>query len=161
MPRLRSVVVLLSIIPAILLGACGDSDKVTGPAPTIEATTFAPSLGIDLSTFTKTTGGLYYKDLVVGQGAVVGLGQFASVRYAGYFTSGVSFDSTKAGDPLLEFQVGRGQVIEGWDIGAIGMRVGGQRQLIIPPSLGYGSSDYRGIPGNSILVFKVTMVSVR
>ena len=161
MLRFRRAVAVLSIIPLISLSACGGSDKVTGPPPTIETTTFAPSLGIDLPTFTKTTGGLYYKDLVVGQGAIVGLGQVASVRYAGYFTSGVSFDSTKAGDPLLEFQVGKGQVIAGWDIGAIGMRVGGQRQLIIPPSLGYGESDYQGIPGNSILVFKVTMVSVK
>ena len=77
------------------------------------------------------------------------------VQYAGFFRSGVGFDSGS-----FDFTTGTGMAISGMDEGVRGMRVGGQRQLIVPPSLGYGSSGYGSIPGNSILVFNVTLTNV-
>ncbi len=142
---------------ALALGACESS---TSSEPSIEDTEFASSLGVDLAASTKTASGLYYRDLAVGTGALVQAGTRVNVRYAGYFTNGQMFDQRTAAQAPLTFTVGAGQVIEGWDEGLVGMRVGGRRQLIIPPSLGYGPDDYGPIPGNSILVFTVELVSI-
>ena len=157
MPRLRSIALAASLLPGLWLAGCSDSTT----APTVESATFASSLGIDLSTYTKTSSGLYYKDLVVGSGATVANGQTVSVHYTGYFTNGNVFDSNPSTAAPFAFHLGQSEVIKGWDIGVAGMRVGGQRELIVPPSLGYGSSDYLSIPGNSILVFVVTVVSAK
>jgi peptidylprolyl isomerase len=161
MSRSRFTALLVAFLPVLSLSACG-SDSTTAPsAPSIESTTFASSLGIDLSTYTKTASGLYYRDLSVGSGATVQNGQTVSVFYTGYFTDGRVFDSRASTATPFGFVLGASQVIKGWDLGIPGMRVGGRRELIIPPSLGYGSSDYQGIPGNSILVFIVTVVNVQ
>jgi len=128
------------------------------PAPSIEETSFAPSLGVDLAASTKTTGGLYYRDLSVGFGAVVTSGQQVQVHYTGWLANGSQFDSNVAGQTPYSFHLGAGEVIQGWDLGVPGMRVGGQRQLIIPPALGYGAAGSDPIPGNAILVFKVEVV---
>ncbi|HEU4563148.1 MAG TPA: FKBP-type peptidyl-prolyl cis-trans isomerase [Gemmatimonadaceae bacterium] len=142
----------------LAFAACGSGS--TGPdAPDIENTTFAPALGVDLAASTKTSSGLYYRDITVGAGAVVSPGQEVSVHYTGWLSDGTKFDENTAGEVPLTFHLGGGQVIAGWDQGVAGMRVGGKRQLIIPPSLGYGSSDYGPIPGNSILVFDIEVVS--
>ncbi|HEU0015431.1 MAG TPA: FKBP-type peptidyl-prolyl cis-trans isomerase [Longimicrobium sp.] len=155
MRSLRSLTLLLAA--ALALGACESS---TGSEPSIEETEFASSLGVDLAASTKTASGLYYRDLAVGTGAVVQAGTRANVRYVGYFANGTVFDQRTAAQSPFSFTVGAGQVIEGWDEGVVGMKVGGRRQLIIPPSLGYGSQDYGPIPGNSILVFTVEVVSI-
>jgi FKBP-type peptidyl-prolyl cis-trans isomerase len=158
MPRLRSIAIAAALLPGLWLAGCSDSTT----APTVESATFASSLNIDLSTYTKTASGLYYKDLVVPPaGAAVANGQLVSVHYTGYFTNGKVFDSNPSTATPFAFHLGQNEVIKGWDIGVAGMRVGGQRELIVPPSLGYGSSDYQSIPGNSILVFIVTVVSAK
>jgi FKBP-type peptidyl-prolyl cis-trans isomerase len=115
----------------------------------IEATTFATSLGVNLSASTKTASGLYYRDIRVGTGTTIAGGQLLTVKYTGALANGTVFDAG-----TYSFTI-PGQVIQGWNEGLIGMKVGGSRQLIIPPSLGYGSGDYNGIPGNSVLVFTV------
>ena len=79
------------------------------------------------------------------------------MRYTGWLSTGSQFDSNQSTG--FQFTLGAGQVIQGWDVGVRGMLVGGQRQLIIPASMGYGESGTQGIPGNSILVFNVTMMS--
>ncbi|HEX2080608.1 MAG TPA: FKBP-type peptidyl-prolyl cis-trans isomerase [Longimicrobium sp.] len=140
---------------SLLSAACDASPT----EPTIENTEFASSLGVDLSQMTKTSSGLYYRDLAVGTGAVVQSGQTVGVYYRGWFPNGTQFDSRVTGQPPFSFRVGTGQVITGWDQGIPGMRVGGRRQLVVPPSLGYGPVDYGLIPGNSILVFEVQVVS--
>ena len=121
----------------------------------IESTTFAPALGVDLAASTKTPSGLYYRDVAVGTGPALAPGQNVSMRYVGSFADGKVFDSNPAPKPLFSFRLGSGQVIAGWDEGLVGMKVGGRRQLIIPPTLGYGPKDYGPIPGNSVLVFTV------
>jgi FKBP-type peptidyl-prolyl cis-trans isomerase FkpA len=143
---------------ALLVAACG-KDSTSPPEPKIEETTFAPALGVDLATMTKTPDGLYYKDLVVGTGATIANGQLINARYTGWFPDGTQFDSNVDAASPYPFNLGRGQVIAGWDLGLVGMKVGGKRQLVIPPSLGYGPDPYFEIPGNSILVFQVEVVS--
>ena len=145
---------LALLLPLALL-ACSGSDEVL----TIEQTNFASSLGVDLAASTKTASGLYYRDVVVGSGAVVAAGQQLTVHYTGWLANGTQFDSNGPADTPYPFQLGTGAVIQGWDLGVPGMRVGGRRQLIIPPALAYGANGYGPIPGNAILVFMVEVVS--
>lgn len=146
---------------ALSFGACG-SDEPTAPVATsIETTTFAPVLGVNIASSTKTTSGLYYRDIVVGTGALVATGQSLSMHYTGWLADGTQFDINGPNDTPFPFVLGVSNVIAGWHLGITGMRVGGQRQLIIPPSLGYGAQANGKIPGNSILVFNVTVVSAK
>lgn len=129
------------------------------PAQDITTVTFASNLGINIASMTKTTGGAYYQDVSVGNGATAVTANHLTVNYTGYLTNGTSFD-TSIGKSPFGFTLGQGQVIQGWDEGLVGMRVGGTRKLVIPPSLGYGATQVGSIPGNSILVFTVTLVSI-
>ena len=108
-------------------------------------------------------------DVVVGDGAEATAGKTVSVHYTGWLYDlaapdhkGKKFDSSRdRGDPF-GFRLGAGQVIKGWDQGVAGMKVGGQRTLIIPPDLGYGARGAGGvIPGNATLVFDVELLGVR
>lgn len=143
-----------------LTGACLGGESVA-PERSIEETTFASALGVNLAASTKTANGAYYRDIVVGTGAVVATGQNVSVRYTGWFSNGVQFDSNLSASSPLTFKLGAGEVIDGFDEGLAGVRVGGKRQIIVPPSLGYGPYDYGPIPGNSILVFSVEVVAAQ
>ena len=146
----------------MVAGACGGSNA-TGPVPDpdITMTTFAPALGIDLSKMTKTASGLYWRDLTMGTGATVLVGKSIAIYYIGWLADGTQFDARQPGSDLLRFQVGTGAVIAGFDEGVRGMAVGGRRQLIIPPSLGYGSNAKPTIPANSILVFQIDLVAIQ
>src|SRR5205085_1982562 len=126
----------------------------------IENTTFATSLGVNLAASTKTASGLYYRDITVGTGTAIATGKKVGAYYVLSFSNGTQVQALTSGTPF-SFTVGNQEVIKAWDEGFVGMKVGGVRQLIVPPSLGYGSSDYNGIPGNSVLVFTVTAVSAQ
>ena len=151
----------------LLVLACGGdhsaADAKAAPAAGSGApagATFAPSLEVDLSTMTKTPSGLYYRDLVGGDGKVVAPGQFVAAKYTGWLTNGTQFDATGPNGSPYVFKIGGGQVIKGWDEGLLGMKVGGIRQLVVPPELGYGAAGSSGvIPPNAILVFRVEVVS--
>ena len=146
----------LALLPLLLVAVASCSDSAPF-VPNIDTTNFAPSLNVNLAASTKTASGLYYRDITVGAGALVPVASGASVTttYAGYLRNGTEFDS---GD-LPAFTTGTGAVIDGYDEGVRGMRVGGQRQLIIPPSLGYGSRASGSIPANSILIFVITLTA--
>lgn len=146
-----------TLVATLFLAAC--SRSIEG-APVTEPATFAPSLNVDLATATRLASGMYTKDLVVGTGAAVQTGQTLSMRYAGWLSNGTPFDATGNRAPF-QFVLGAGQVIAGWDQGVAGMKVGGKRQLIIPPTLGYGAAGVGPIPGNSILVFTVEVVAAQ
>jgi FKBP-type peptidyl-prolyl cis-trans isomerase FkpA len=152
------------ILVLILLAACGPKEPVVisnTPASIAEAS-FADSLGIDLEKFDTNASGLYWRDLVVGDGPVVRAGQVVSVNYDGRFPDGRQFDASDPGDPI-QFPIGVRRVIDGWDQGVVGMHVGGKRQLIIPPALGYGATGAGGgvIPPNATLVFTVEVVGAQ
>jgi len=141
---------LLALLPIAFAGCLGDtSTGVINPEVPIESTTFASSLGVNLAASTKTADGMYYRDIRVGTGKTIAAGDSLTVKYTGSFANGTVFDAGTYGFTIP------GQVIQGWNEGLLGMNVGGSRQLIIPPSLGYGQYDYNGIPGNSVLVFTV------
>ncbi|MCA1826456.1 MAG: FKBP-type peptidyl-prolyl cis-trans isomerase [Myxococcales bacterium] len=142
---------------ALLLAACAG----TAPPATIENTSFDPRLNVDLPASTKTADGLYYRDLVTGTGAPLTAGQMVSVHYVGALPNGTVFDARTGSAPTYDFQLGVHDVIQGWDEGLLGAAVGSTRQLIIPPSLGYGPYAVGGLPPNSILVFTVAIVSAQ
>jgi FKBP-type peptidyl-prolyl cis-trans isomerase len=107
--------------------------------------------------------GLEINDLVVGTGEPAVKGDTLSMHYTGWLYSdgqrGEKFDSSLDSGLPFRFKLGAGEVIEGWDRGIEGMRVGGKRELIIPPELGYGASGYPpDIPPNSTLNFEVQLL---
>jgi peptidylprolyl isomerase len=111
----------------------------------------------------STSSGLQYWDLKEGTGTTASAGKSVSVHYTGWLASnGKKFDSSvDRGQPFM-FQLGAGQVIKGWDEGVSGMKVGGKRQLRIPPELGYGSRGAGGvIPPNATLIFDVELLAVK
>ena len=129
--------------------------------PDIESTSFAPALGIELGSMSKTPGGAYIRDLSPGIGEPVGPGQQVGIHYQGNLANGQPFDANGPTDPPYVFRLGAAEVVPGFDEGVRGMRVGGRRQVIIPPALGYGAQANGPIPANSILVFTIALVSVK
>ena len=102
------------------------------------------------------------EDLVVGTGVEATKGKTVSVHYTGWLTNGTKFDSSKDRNRPFDFGLGKGQVIQGWDDGVTGMKVGGKRKLTIPPELGYGAGGAGGvIPPNATLVFEVELLGVK
>ena len=105
---------------------------------------------------------LIIEELTVGEGATAAAGQSVLVHYTGWLTDGTKFDSSVDRSDPFEFNLGRGQVIAGWDQGVAGMQIGGKRKLTIPPELGYGSRGAGGvIPPNATLVFDVELLGIR
>jgi FKBP-type peptidyl-prolyl cis-trans isomerase len=100
-------------------------------------------------------------DVVIGKGEEVKNGNTVSVHYIGTLQNGTEFDnSQKRGEPFT-FTVGEGMVIKGWEEGLIGMKKGGQRLLVIPPSMGYGANAIGPIPPNSTLLFSIELVEIK
>ncbi len=143
----------------LMAGIAGCSEATTTPQPeSIETATFATSLGVNLAASTRTAQGVYLRDITVGTGAAIATLDSVAVRYTGYFKDGTAFNSNDdPSAPLFEVRVGAHQVIDGFDAGMLGMRVGGVRQVIIPPSQGYATGSLAG----KILIFNVSMVAKR
>jgi FKBP-type peptidyl-prolyl cis-trans isomerase FkpA/FKBP-type peptidyl-prolyl cis-trans isomerase FklB len=108
-----------------------------------------------------TSSGLYYYETQAGTGKQATKGSIVKVHYTGKFMDGKVFDSSvERGEPI-EFTLGVGQVIKGWDEGIALMKVGGKATLIIPSKLGYGAKGVGPIPGNTPLIFDVELVEVK
>jgi FKBP-type peptidyl-prolyl cis-trans isomerase len=161
MPKISVIIAGLVLLAVSAMA----QTKTTHTAATKKPTTAArPNSSVP----TKVTGpgvttptGLQYWDITVGTGEKVIRGEKALVQYTGWLTNGKKFDSSVGGPPF-KFTVGAGEVIKGWDEGVAGMKVGGKRQLRIPPDLGYGARGAGGdIPPNSTLIFDVQLVGVR
>jgi FKBP-type peptidyl-prolyl cis-trans isomerase FkpA len=140
---MRRVTRCLALAAVLTMASCSGSN------------TSAP--GTSNGTFTQT-------DLVVGTGATANTGNQVTVAYSGWLYDttktdgkGTLFDSNSS----FPFTLGAGSVIAGWDQGVVGMRVGGQRRLIIPPELAYGATGRSGIPPNATLLFDITLNAVQ
>jgi len=106
-------------------------------------------------------GELIIEDIIVGQGAEAVKYSIVTVNYTGWLEDGTKFDSSlNTGREPLRFTLGAGQMIQGFDQGIVGMKVGGKRKLTIPPNLGYGSQDKGIIPPNSTLIFELDLLIV-
>ena len=145
MGPLRSIVSSAMVLVAMTLLTAGCTDSPASP------TTTPP--------FSQT-------DLLVGTGSDALIGATVTVNYTGWLydasrsdQKGLQFDSSVGTAPFT-FALGTGQVIKGWDQGVPGMRIGGRRRLVIPPSLAYGDTRTGLIPPNSTLVFEITLVSI-
>jgi FKBP-type peptidyl-prolyl cis-trans isomerase FkpA len=148
-------VILTRVLPGVVLAAAAALAAVTiaacGPAPT------TPSVGAPYS----------QTDLRVGTGTEAVAGKAISVNYTGWLydstktdQKGLQFDSSVGGTPLT-FTLGTGAVIEGFDLGMAGMKIGGARRLVVPSSLGYGGVRNGAIPAFSTMVFDVELVDVQ
>lgn len=105
---------------------------------------------------------LVITDERLGTGAEAKAGQTVSVNYIGTLTNGTKFDSSYDRGQPIQFVLGSGQVIKGWDQGILGMKVGGKRKLVIPADLAYGNRAVGDvIPANAVLVFEVELVAVK
>ena len=110
----------------------------------------------------KTASGLEYKEIEAGTGTQATAGKTVRVHYTGKLQNGQVFDSSVTRGEPIEFRLGAGQVIKGWDEGIALMKEGGKAQLVIPPELGYGQRGAGGvIPPNATLIFDVELVSVK
>ena len=148
---IRSAVLLAA--PALLLTGC--VKELTGPDCVPAPFTTASASGDTITTST----GLRYIDTQVGLGQVADWCDFVAVHYDAFLEDGTNFDSSRNQDNIaLEFTPGLGGFIDGFEQGVIGMRVGGQRRLIIPPALGFGSEPRRDPAGNIIVPANSTVI---
>lgn len=177
MPSTARYVIILMLVLGFAAIGCGDSGAGGGEAASNDAppepaasapvvtevvAMYAPELDVDLEAMTVTDSGLHYAVLTEGEGDEAVSGKDVVVHYTGWLPNGTKFDSSRdRGEPFM-FPLGAGSVIAGWEEGVAGMRVGGQRKLVIPPSLGYGAAGAGGvIPPNATLVFDVELLEVR
>ncbi len=117
---------------------------------------------VDEADYQTTDSGLKYYDFEVGDGPTPEAGQTVVTNYTGWLEDGTKFDSSLDRGQPLPFVLGAGQVIPGWDEGIATMKVGGKRQLVIPPELGYGADGAGGvIPPNATLIFEVELVDIQ
>ena len=156
MTRFISSALLCGVLLSTLTGCGGSGSSSMLTTPTTTSTT--TTINGKVVPLTTTASGLQYYDTTVGSGATPTKGRTVSVQYVGTLLDGTQFDASAAGNPLL-FPVGVGQVIAGFDEGVSTMKVGGQRRLVIPAALGYGSASKTNIPANSTLVFDVQLLA--
>ena len=140
----------VTAIVTLALAACGDN--AFGPDPT--EVTFAASLGIDLANMTLKPSGLYIRDDIVGDGAVAAAGDFVLVTYNGWLVDGTLFAS---GPFQFIIDSDPPGAIAGFEEGVTGMAVGGERTIVVPASLGYGSDGFQSIPGDAVLVYELVL----
>jgi len=152
MRKLAPATLLLSTLA--FAPACQKSKSATETAPTTSAPAPAPAPN-------PPAGGLVVEEVKAGDGPVATAGKVVSVNYTGKLTDGTKFDSSYDRGQPIEFPLGSGRVIKGWDQGLEGMKVGGKRKLTIPPQLGYGERGMGPIPPNATLVFDVELMGVR
>ena len=134
----------------------------------LEQSTIGKSAATNTNAPTKVTGdgvktdsGLQYWEIRVGNGELAKEGSHVRVHYTGWLTTGKKFDSSVDAGKPFDFTIGDGEVIKGWEEGVTGMRVGGKRQLRIPPGLGYGAEGSPpDIPPNATLIFDIKLLGV-
>jgi peptidylprolyl isomerase len=164
----KGLLLIALLCATLAFAGCGGSDSSSSTTgTTASVSTTAPPTANRTKPKVEVPKGappkqLVKKDLIVGEGRVAKTGDFVSVQYVGVdYKTGKQFDASWDRGQPFPFQLGAGQVIPGWDKGIVGMRVGGRRELIIPPDLAYGAQGQPPtIKPNSTLVFVVDLLSV-
>jgi FKBP-type peptidyl-prolyl cis-trans isomerase len=152
-PRMKTLALVTALVAAVgTVGLSGCTKKTDDAAGSAAKGAAAPQ-----------EGGLMIEEVKAGDGALATKGKTVSVHYTGKLTNGTKFDSSLDRGQPIEFVLGAGMVIKGWDQGIEGMKVGGKRKLTIPPELAYGARGTPGgpIPPNATLVFDVELVGVK
>ncbi len=146
---------------ALMLAGCAGAGAPAAPAPPADPAdiVFAPELAVDLSEFELTDSGLYVQEVEVGQGPVARRNSRVWIRYVGWLADGTVFDTNVGGEPY-HLRLGGNEVIQGWNEGIVGMWRGGQRRLVVRPSLAYGSRARGRVPPGATLVFHLELVDV-
>jgi len=151
-----AIVITVTLVAVTLFAQTSTHGNTPTRRPNTNAPTKVTGDGV------KTETGLQYWDIKVGTGEEAKSGDKVKVHYTGWFTTGKKFDSTVDANRPYEFTLGQGDVIKGWDEGIAGMKVGGKRQLRIPPELAYGEAGYKTIiPPNATLIFDVQLLAVK
>jgi FKBP-type peptidyl-prolyl cis-trans isomerase FkpA len=146
---------------ALLIAGCSSAGvPSSGPNP-FGGISFTPALQVDLGAMERTARGVYFRDLAIGEGPEARRGHRVRVHFAGFLPDGTQIDALAPPAQPMAFELGKGDVIPGWEAGIVGMREGGQRQLVVPPAQGYGSRGRGRVPPNATLVFVIKLVSVR
>jgi len=172
MPPMKRLLLIIGACVALAVAGCGSGDSTTGESSTASTEEAAASQETE-STKKKTKpkvtvpkgappSSLETKDLEEGTGVTAESGDVVKVNYVGVnYKTGKEFDSSWSRGEPFPFELGSGAVIPGWEQGLEGMKVGGRRELIIPPELGYGSAGSPpAIPPNETLVFVVDLEAV-
>jgi FKBP-type peptidyl-prolyl cis-trans isomerase FkpA len=149
---------MLVVVLAMSVSACSSPTEPDDRWARPENIQFAESLHIDLAAMNRTQSGLYWQDLQVGTGATAAAYNNVRVHYTGWLPDGTMFESSRATNAPIEFLLGVGLVIRGWDEGIVGMQVGGTRKLVIRPELAYGRSGKGPIPPLTTLIFDVELL---
>ncbi|MGH7141083.1 MAG: FKBP-type peptidyl-prolyl cis-trans isomerase [Minisyncoccia bacterium] len=162
-----AVVAVFFFFPNYLRGL---SASGSGNAAAVNASATSGSASTPTNSMNGDSGGLQVQDVSVGTGATAEPGDVVAVEYIGKLADGTIFDQSSAHTDVMPgcpaagmfcFTLGANQVIAGWDQGLVGMKVGGERILTIPPSLGYGSQQVGPIPPNSTLTFDVKLIGIQ
>lgn len=149
---------MMAFVMIPVLGACAVDGLDDQLGPTIEDTAYAPVLDIDLANFTETASGLWFSDIVMGDGPTAFPGDSVNVNVQGWLPNGTQFQPSAD----LEFRLASGAVIPGFDEGVTGMKAGGLRKIIVPGELAYGTrgNPAAGIPPNQVIVFEIDMLEI-
>ena len=149
----------LIVLSAFLVG-CGGEAENENASPAFPQLLEGLDSGLQV---VSTESGLHYVDIVVGEGAQPETGQIVSAHYRGWVMDGEQFDSSYERGRPIEFPIGVGRVIKGWDEGLGSMKVGGKRRLLIPSELGYGQRSAAGgkITPGATLLFDVELMEVK
>ena len=136
------------------------NEVIETPTPTAVPTS-SPAPEDSAGKPTKYDNGLVVQDVVVGSGKTAESGDTLNAHYVGALENGTVFDNSYDRGQPLQFVLGSGQLIQGWELGLVGMKEGGKRRLVIPPELGYGARGAgQAIPPNATLLFEIELVSV-
>lgn len=151
---------ITSLLAVLAVAACNSPAALDDRWADPRSIDYAESLNVDLSQMNLTPTGLYWQDLEVGTGLTAEVGNRVIVHYTGWLPDGTMFDTSREGAGLFDFILGVGLVIKGWDEGVVGMKVGGTRKLVIPPSLAYGRAGRNTIPPLATLIFEIELFQV-
>ena len=151
-----AVAIMLALTGVFVLAQTAPAKTAVDVRPNTNAPTKVTGDGV------KTDSGLQYWEIRVGNGEVAKEGSHVRVHYSGWLTTGKKFDSSVDRGQPFDFTIGNGEVIKGWEEGVAGMKVGGKRQLRIPPELGYGAGGSPpDIPANATLIFDIQLLGVQ